>query len=293
MVTLVLFAFPFPFLQGNAREEACESRAFESHLSNSRLRFSSFWWIIFVGFSRRLLRYKVKCNVRMAAINVTDIQSKWVEYAYVWFSPVWPFYSYGNNNIYSVSLRAELSWCVYGYACVHRALQNLGTQAVTVLWGFNVGRKDALRKQEWIQVWDTKLQLLSYVLCHWTNDIWDRAIKGLYIVQGCASAFIKHKTRSCPLWFFCNDNFWGALWSQVPTCTVQISRARLVDTQYHITVTGDIWAFLITLRCAWMIKVLALIKCQTMYLEKCRTLNKSQTWQQNFHVPPGKISYFL
>lgn len=36
-----------------------------------------------------------------------------------------------------------------------------------------------------------------------------------------------------------------------------------------------------------------LTKCQTMCLEKCRTPNKSRTWQHNFQVPPGKISWFF
>lgn len=74
--------------------------------------------------------------------------------------------------------KKNFSWCVCGCGCVYRALQNLAAQAVAVLQGFNVGRKDALRKWEWTQVWDTKLRLLSRVLCHRTNDIGDRAIKG-------------------------------------------------------------------------------------------------------------------
>lgn len=50
---------------------------------------------------------------------------------------------------------------VWGYVCVYRTLHSLAIPDVTVLWGFDVGGKDALRKRERMQVWDTKLEALS------------------------------------------------------------------------------------------------------------------------------------
>lgn len=213
-----LVCFPFPFLEGNDPGETWDFWVFKSHFNQSTRRFPLLWWIILVGFSRCLLRSKVRCSVRVVALEVSDTQRDFSRSCVF----LWVLCPYGNGRTHSALLEAELQ------------LKFLCSQAL------QCGRKDALRWREWIQLWDTKLWFLVCVLCHWA-DIWDGATKGLNVKQGSANAFTNHKPDLAPV-VPLNNNLWGAERSQILTQTAQIPQGRFVGSQYHATVIGDIWA---------------------------------------------------
>lgn len=108
-----LVCFPLPFLGGNVPEETWNFWIFKSHLSQSTRRFSSLWWIILVGFSRCFHRYKVRCNSRMVAMDVSDIQrDPYGNDSDIHRDP------YGNDSARSALLKAELQLrCLWVCLC--------------------------------------------------------------------------------------------------------------------------------------------------------------------------------
>lgn len=73
-------------------------------LNQSIRRFSLLWWIILGGFSRSFLRYKVRFNIRVVAMGVSDTQRDFSTSCVF----LWVFRPYGNDKTPSALLKAEL-----------------------------------------------------------------------------------------------------------------------------------------------------------------------------------------
>lgn len=106
-----------------------------------------------------------------------------------------------------------------------------------------------------------------------------RAVKGPYIVWGCAGSSETIKPGLAPAIPLQHDYLRSSAELNFDLCSPGYTSKACRRSVPHSYRKWHLF-FLIALQCAWIIKVLALIKCQTMCLEKCWSLNKSDSTAQ-------------